>query len=303
MRKHTTKKLLQLLAGIALSTFARTAPAQPQIVLSNGELPMTRLVVGEHLVAQLKAGVPGQVYDFVLRSSDGAEIARATAEADAAGAAGPVLLWAYSGVVGCDPGAAADPDRLRFRFFAEAEEALAGRELVVEVLGGLRKRELRQVLPVFAGDQELPYFSGADGCLRRFFRAAEPVYLSLFHPYQSAESRQVFLVRARPQGLPIGQALEDVRGAGSLERIDPGGDLATVLIWGAVETLGDEFASALEFNGVVRTQPSAARARLATDRVIAVPGRIDVDGGGISITIDGCPKCRLSTPAPPPPPQ
>ena len=157
--------LLTLTLVVASSADAASSPLLK--ITSNGET-ISRLIIGDHLEVALDNGDPDELYEFRLIDSDYYEIATGSTYADAAGRVPTTLLWAYTGVVGCDYPPFV-PEPYRFQHFADAETALNLRTLTVQVLASSGVEVASKDLPLIAVSRELAYFSDASGCLRRRF--------------------------------------------------------------------------------------------------------------------------------------
>lgn len=273
-------------AGLLLLAAAAPAAAAPIVQLSNGSLATSQLPVGDDLWVGLKAADPGVTYDFRLLSPEGVLITGAYATADAAGAVAPTFLWGRTGVVGCDCGAGADPDEFRFETYEQAETALSGKSLYLQVLtlGGVQVT--RAPVPTLAMRREISYFSDAAGCPRRTFKAAEAIYLSFLHPDRSVPGRQVFVTATK--AWPIGEPIRDLRGAAQAITLPSPGDRVTVPLAGV------SIAGPGSYDGILRKEAALDPIRLGPDLVLGNPWQTPVcweGSGGIIITQDGCPNC------------
>lgn len=264
---------------------SRAEAAPPRLTLtSNGE-NISRLIVGDHLEVALDYGDPDEVYEFRLIDSDNYEIATGSAVADAAGRVPATLLWAYTGVVGCDYPPFV-PGPYRFQHFADAETALHLRTLKIEVIASSGVEIAAKGLTLIAVNRELAYFSDASGCLRRRFGNSESVYLSLRHPSRTTPTRKFFLVSGTNPA--IGDNIVDVRETVSNFSIPTAGNPVTFLAWsGAASNMGF-------YSGVVRWGASSTPIITGSDARLghwSEPSWGPMTPGGLVITIDGCPSC------------
>ena len=246
-RKSSSRASSARPAGVSPGRFARRAAAvallllgvaaqvqaQPVPLLGNGSLPASQLIVGDDLWVGLKGGDAGALYDFRLSGADGALISGAYATADAAGTVASTLVWKRSGVVGCDCGAGADPDDFRFQTYEQAEAALSGKTLVLQVLSASGVQLARVAVPAVAMRRELSYFSDAAGCPRQIFKAGEAIHLSFLHPDRSRGDRQVFIAQSRLW--PIGEPIRDLRGAGQKMILPAAGERVTLPLSGLAQ--------------------------------------------------------------------
>lgn len=271
---------------LTLTFLASSADAAPPLLklTSNGET-ISRLIIGDHLEVALDNGDPDELYEFRLIDSDYYEIATGSAVADAAGRVATTLLWAHTGVVGCDYPPFV-PGEYRFQNFADAEELLHLRTLKVQVLASSGVEVASQNITLLAVSRELAYFSDAAGCLRRRFGNSESVYLSLRHPSRTTPTRRFFLVSGSAPA--IGDNIVDVRTTDSIYSIPPTGNPVTFLAWiGAASTMGF-------YSGVLRWQSSSTPIVAGSDVRLSPhqhPGFLPTPPGGLVITIDGCPSC------------
>lgn len=275
---------LFLVAALAFGSVA-AAGADPLIHLSNGRLPIAKLLVGDHLAAGLTGGDPDADYVFELRDSDGFLVASAGARTNAAGGVADVLIWPTSGVVGCDLGADPDASVYRYESFADAEEALDGLTLMLTVLeDGVAVAW--EPVPIVYVERELVYFSDAAGCLRHTYPNDEDIHVSIRHPNRAMPDRAIFLM-ARPPGsgqLKVGQSIVDVRFAKPPQRFDfsdLGGDTVTVEVWSLENTVAGVYG------GLIRpwSIDDVGTLVLSTDMVF---DPINGNSGGIVINSNGC---------------
>lgn len=278
-----------LLAAAALHSAAATAAAaDPLLAAASGGRPISSLVVGDHLEVGIAGAAPSTGYQVRLLDEDGAEVVTAGLTTDAAGNAAPVLLWIYSGVVGCDLGADPDAGAYRFVDFGEAETALGGKTFVLEALDSDAALAATLVLPLVATARELPYFADAEGCLRYHFKDTETVYLALRHPNRATPARRIFLTG--PGGYPIGAALADVRVAGGSQSwtLPATGNPAVVEIWSGASTALGSYSGHCRWESGSSPTVFRSDTRIGIERYTGGPTRILE---GIMITVDGCPGC------------
>lgn len=290
--------ILALAAAILLLA-AAPALARPGAVihLSNGSLPLAQLPVGEELYVSLSGAPASSPLEVRLYDQDGAQIRAEVVYTDAAGNSPPLWLWVETGVVGCDSCLAADPSAWLYATYADAETALVGQVLLVEVRtypGGTVLAS--QTLPVIARPDELAYFSDAAGCPRQLFGQNEPIFLTFRRPDPSLPQRRLFLPAAAPSW-PLGQPIVDARGAlqvMSLPPASPGAILGqiTFAVAGTASLAGGEY------DGLTRQLSIDIPIRLGGDVVITGrsacgDGRIR---GGIVITLEDCTNCPPSSP-------
>lgn len=279
-----TKLLFSLLLVLAFLVPC-AAEASPILTLSSDGQKISRLAIGDHLEVTLDNATPGELYEFRLRDTDFYEIAEGSAVADAAGRVPTSLLWAYTGVVGCDypPFVPAD---YHFQHFNQAEAALNLRTLTVQVLSSSGVEVALQNITLIAVTRELAYFSDASGCLRRRFGNSESVYLSLRHPSRTTPTRKFFLVSG--WNPTVGSDIVDVRGDGGTTYTLPTGSTVTFQIWsGAASVMGF-------YSGLVRWEANTTPIVMSSDRLLNPkphPGFLPTPPGGLVITIDGCPSC------------
>lgn len=269
---------------IAVAGSADAASYPLLTITSNGE-NISRLIIGDHLEVALDNGKPDELYEFRLIDSDYYEIATGSTVADAAGRVPTTLLWAHTGVVGCDYPPFV-PGDYRFQHFAEAEAALHLRTLKIQVVASSGVEVAAKDLTLVAVSRELAYFSDASGCLRRRFGNSESVYLSLRHPSRTTPTRRFFLVSGSDPA--IGNNIVDVRETVSNYSIPPAGNPVTFLAWsGAASNMGF-------YSGVVRWEASSTPIVTGSDARLTPhrhPGFLPTPPGGLVITIDGCPSC------------
>lgn len=280
---RTARKLFTL--AMLLIGAAPARAAEPGLVLSSGHSRIAQLRAGDSLSAELDGRQPSATYHFVLSDDKGTPIAHHTAKADAAGRAAARPLWANSGVVGCDPCAGPGSKPYRFRSYRDAEAALAGRQLEVTVFDAAGTFLTRRWVRVFASREERAFFSDADACPRFQFFPEEPVYLSFHHLAPEAAERRFFLVADRPEGLALGENLEDVRDPSYPRLLDlaGAGPSATFEVWiPGSHDLG-------LYSGVVRRAPTITPQLLGSDALLGAGD--DRSTAGLSITVDstGCP--------------
>ena len=282
MKRLLFPLLLTWTLAVAGSADAASSPLLK--ITSNGET-ISRLIIGDHLEVALDKGDPDELYEYRLIDSDYYEIATGSTVADAAGRVPPTLLWAHTGVVGCDYPPFV-PGEYRFQNFADAEEMLHLRTLKIQVLASSGVEVASQNITLLAVNRELAYFSDAAGCLRRRFGNSESVYLSLLHPSRTTPTRRFFLVSGSNPA--IGDNIVDVRDAVSIFSIPPTGDPVTFLAWsGAASTIGF-------YSGILRWQSSSTPIVTGSDARLSPhphPGFLPTPPGGLVITIDGCPSC------------
>lgn len=276
-------------AGLAVAFFcfgAVPAQASPTLQLSNGSLASSQLMIGDDLWVGLKDAAPGATYDFRLLSAGGALITGAYGTADAAGAVAPFFLWGRTGVVGCDCGAGADPELFRFETFEQAETALSGKSLYLQVLTLSGVQVARTAIPALATRREISYFSDGAGCPRGTFKAGEAVHMSFLHPDRSQPSRKIFVAASKPW--PVGEPIRDLRGAVQSVSLPALGDRVTLPLGISIPTPGS-------YDGIVRKEQVLDSIRFGPDFVLANPQGSTIycyeGSGGIIITQDGCPNC------------
>lgn len=278
---------LAMILGFGLLGSSAYAQGGPGIELTNGTQQISQLPVGDDLFVGLRGASPSTNYDFRLSSADGLLITGAYATADAAGNVAPKRVWSRTGVVGCDCAAGADPLSFRFADYSQAEHFLAGQELTLQILTLDGVEVARQEIPVLALMREITYFSNAAGCPRKVFRVGESVHVSFLHPDLSKTNRRIFL--AEPRSWPIGQTIDDVRGASQSAALGSSGELLTLPLAGSQQLAKGSY------DGIVRAGGTISTWVLPGDGVMANPlpgGTCPLtEGGGIIITVDGCPNC------------
>ena len=287
-RSAVAKTAAALLLALGALPAAAAPAAEPRILFGNGAAPAVQLLAGDHLAVELAGGQPFGRYEWVLFDDRGAVVVREKRQADAAGNMAAEILWARSGVVGCDRCAAPDPLRYRFASYGEAIEQLAGRKFVVAAFlegAGTLAPAARRDLPIVRAGEERFFTSDAKGCPRRFFEPAEPIFLTFENLGESPSDRWVYLVPSNEEQ-PIGTPLRDVRGAGFPQevKLPPGGGQATVLLW------HPPAGAAGGFDAVLRLRGDLAELRTRTDQVLGGPGG-PKSTPGLSITVDtsACP--------------
>ena len=268
------------------------AEARPgaTIELSNGTLPIVRLLVGEDLWVGLRAALPGETYELRVVSPDGFWLAAEQTTTDAAGTAAPRLMWLRTGVVGCDFCLTADPSLYQYETFPEAELALDGMPLSIEVwtLGG--QLVASASLPIEALPREIVYTSNHAGCPRQVFNAGEPIYLTFLHVDRSSGTRRILLPFAQP-AWPVGRSLIDARGGRQLVTLPPTGDKVTLPLEGT------DLLEGGRYDVFSRREAVDFPIRIATDQLfvdrIACDKRIR---GGLVINPDDCTNCAPTYP-------
>lgn len=279
MRSSIAAHLCPLAALLLLLT-AAAAGAQPHLLFGNGEKAVARLPIGDHLLAGLAGAAPHASYQLVLTDDHGKPVAMAAGKTDAAGRLAPLLLWAHSGVVGCDRCAAPDSGKYLFRTFAEAASVLDGREFAVSAFDAGGAPVARRGLGLLASGTERPYFSDAASCPRFSFDPLEPVYLSFENPEAGKPPRHLYLIADAPEGVLLGQPLADVRDPGPPPVVDPA---KPNLVW--VPEKDDEG----DFNGVVSGWTSYEAVFREGDRLMGPGGRKSLSGLSITVDTANCP--------------
>jgi hypothetical protein len=256
----------------------------PVVQLSNGALPLAQLLVGDDLWVELSQGTPSLNYRLNLSGPGGVPLASELVLTDGAGRVPPTLLWARSGVVGCDPCIAADPTLFLFENFEQAELALAGLILQLEVALMDGTPVAFAAIPVLAPARPILYFSDQDGCPRQVFAAGEPVYLSQLHGSPDDREGRLFLVGASP-AWAIGDPLAEVRAAPQSLAPAGGGKLATWPVAGLVSL------PAGDYQGIVRWSAVGDLVFLDSDDLIADRVACGPGHGGLTITVEICTHC------------
>lgn len=175
------------LALVALSTLPLlpAAPAAAQsLLLHHQGATVADLTVGDSLQVSVAGSLALTLHQLELRDETGAFIAAATARTDAYGNSPPALLWRYSGVVGCDPNANANPSVYRFATYLDAESALGGRTFLLEArIAGASgpPAASRSVALVTRAGRVRFFHSNAGGCPRFVMRPEEDVYVTGMH--------------------------------------------------------------------------------------------------------------------------
>lgn len=305
---EVSNPLSKSIAALALTFLgwgATAAQAQPHLVVTNGSAPIAQLYVGDDLAVGLEGAVPFETYALRLLDSANIEIVAGVVEADAAGKVEPELLWAYTGVIGCDaapPGNAAATEAAdaadagdageslpphTYTYFSQAEAALNGETLRLEAFSSDGVLTVSTLLPVRIMPDELAYFSNAAGCLRQTFFNNEDVYLSLHHPSSTSVTRRIFLAPATP--LLVGSLIADVRGMDGPQiwtLPSPIPSVATTRVWKAAQSLPGEYT------GVLRWVSSGTPQLTRSDRVSSITETLlGRPTKGLLITVDGCPSC------------
>lgn len=268
-----------LLLGCLLALLPAAAGAHPNLSISDGDTPLAQLRIGDHLVVTLRDLAPFTTYQVALYDDLDHEIVRLAAATDCAGASAASLLWAHTGIVGCDPCAWADPAAYRFGTFGEAAGALDGRIFTVAVFDPAGNLVAWADLPLVTTAEERPYVADGDGCPRQRFVAGEQVFLAFYQPAAGGPGeRTVFLVPATAAGLPLGAELTDVRGAAQ------GIDLRNVVRTPVQHLWTPPVSLAGDFTVVVRTGLGLEESySLGGDVVLG--GRDPRSKPGISITV------------------
>lgn len=281
-----------ILLGLGLLLAPASLSAAPRVELSDGAVAKSQLTVGDDLYVSLAGVDPSAVYGLRLLGSDGEAVAALSARTDAFGNLAPQLLWARSGVVGCDCGAPeANPSQHVFANYAEAEEELSGKGFEVQVMAASGVEVARLALPVVAAAKEIAYFADADGCPRSFAKASEALYLAILHPERAKPDRRFFMALSKPW--PLGEPIADVRGALQAIAVPAtGGDLEIVPLAGwplAAPTAAS--SRIISYDGVWRQGLISHPWIHAGDQVMAAPNKTPTGpegNGGIVITMDGC---------------
>ena len=277
------------LAGLLLLGGSAEARPGAVIALTNGNLPISQLLIGDDLFVTLSEAAPATTYEVQLLAPDGLQIAAEQVTTDAAGVSPPLLLWSRTGVIGCQLCLAADPSIYLFETHGDAAQVLAGQTLTIDVLGPNRNSVASAALTVNGLARELVYFSNAAGCPRQGFNAGEQVYLTFLHPDRSQPKRRIFLPQSAGSW-PVGQPVADVRGGFQLVTLPPAGLGAANKV--VVPLAGGASLPGGVYDGVTRRQAIDYPVRLEEDTLLANRYVCSRDiRGGIMIVLDDCTNC------------
>lgn len=275
------ERFLPLLSCVFLAILSAAAAQPCELRLGNGEGQIATLAAGDDLWVGLDCAEPAAAYEFRLVSSGGLDVATATATADEFGTVASTLLWTSSGVVGCAcvAEAEADSELFRFRDFAAAEAALDGQELRIEAIGADGETVAEAVLPVAASAKERIYFADADGCPRAVFAADEPIHLGFYHADPDHPWRVFYF---------------DEKSESAAQELElTGGDTPVVELEGPGPGEGGPYSGLL----ITVPSPGSGGPEIPPKRIDRPTP--DAQGGGVMITMDGCPP-RGGNNAPPP---
>lgn len=206
------------------------APARGVHAVDAGGRPIEALETGSSLHVAANALSPRTLYEFRL-SAEGAAASLADAigfarvTTDSAGEVPAFVLWYESGVVGCSEPRPDSP--FVFESFEEAEEALAGRTLVVSAHPvaadpdgttppmelSVGEAELTLDLPVAARTSPMVFPSNPEGCLVNSQQAGEGDVFASGRNFRPGQVLEVHLVPNR-RSWHVGDAIVDVTGQG-----------------------------------------------------------------------------------------
>lgn len=282
--KRTLLVFLSIVIFAGGSAGVAVAQDLPAALLSNGVMPLTQLLVGDDLWVELSQGTPSLNYRLNLSGPGGLPLASELVLTDAAGHVPPTLLWARTGVAGCDPCVVADPTLFIFEDFEQAELALGGLTLQLEVALMDGTAVAIAAIPVLAPPRPILYFSDQSGCPRKVFAAGEQIYLSQVHGSPDDRGARLFLVGASP-GWAIGDPITDVRATPQTLAPAGGGKLATWPVAGIATLPAGDYQGLLRRNSV-GDLVFLDSDELIADRVACGPGH-----GGITITVEICTNC------------
>lgn len=166
------------------SLVSARAPVTVHLFDDSGQEISSSLTIGSTLHVGLEGAPPWRPYRIVLRDESGLQIAATEARADGQGALEPLGMFYDSGVTPCtppgiDPVAPKTPPEYQYSNLSEANKALVGRPLRVEIidLGQNVVVQSRQLIMI-VDPYPYVYFSDRGACLRRDFVAGENIYLS-----------------------------------------------------------------------------------------------------------------------------
>ena len=232
-------------AAIAVP-FAGTAEGL-EIVIQHPGGPEADMPIGGDLEVGFTQATPLAKYTVLLLDEDDFTVASRVIRAGSGGQASPQVLWHRSGIVGCDPGAFADPDLYRFTGYDEAESVLDGRSFRIEIYEGTDpdswNLETDESVGFVMENPEVRAFAAdGSGCLRTIYYNGEDVYLSIQHNLQVARPFRIFTVAPQKEW-EEGDPLVDLRPGGSNALWVTPGAPTVGLLWvnPDVPTPGGEF--------------------------------------------------------------
>lgn len=231
--------LLPALLALAAAGCTCGAPVEPPASggypLDSGGRVVEQLEVGSSLQVAARGLEPGVLYEFRLGLGEPAPSAAqavsfARLTASAAGQVAPFVLWYQSGVVGCSVPGREKPLPFSFRTFEDAEQALAGKRLVVTIhpverdpSGQTPPMRLavgeavsRFELPVQPRVSALAYPSDAEGCLVNAREAQTADAFVSGRSFASGEEVEVVLV-PNQRAWSVGDAVADATGEGPVK--------------------------------------------------------------------------------------
>ena len=213
---------------------------------------------GSTLHVGIRALVPQTSYEVRAVLDDGRPVSFARVTTDRTGSIEPFVLWYESGVVGCSTRSddAADPERLRFRTFDEAEAALAARSLTItahrvqrEPRASLTQLRIEQAtsrleLPITVRRSPTVFPSDSTGCLLNASETGQSDMFVSGRNFTPGEQLELS-VAANQRAWYVGDIVNDLTGAGARhapERVRAGADgRFTVRVWARNDQLSGAF--------------------------------------------------------------
>ncbi len=224
---------------LALVVAAVTPAAALEVSLVTKDVTLT---IGDILFVTRDGLAPDRLYRAVVADEAGIAVANVEVKPDPDGILGPVPVWIGTGVVGCDHGADPAPGEYRFARFEEAEDTLKGRTFDLTLLDDATQASVARIpLRLVAAEQNLLFFSDAEGCPRSLYSPEEPVFMTGIRAV--FDMSWLFVIEAGEEPLEVGDPLDDVREAP--QEIRPGSSYFTEQVAGAL-VAGKVYDGALE---------------------------------------------------------
>lgn len=180
--QHRATALLRLLTlAMLMAILTPATPAMAQVIkVVRAGAEVGDLYLGNNLNVEVKAAQANTDYELRLVDELDNVISTKFSSSDAQGFIPLMVLWARSGVVGCDSGATPDPLLYQFQTF-ELAETLAGRtfRISLRILGGAEIASYS--LPLVTSPKPRFYYSDGAACPRFSFDEEDPIWISGIH--------------------------------------------------------------------------------------------------------------------------